>query len=275
MQSNFERALNWILLSEGGYVNHPADTGGATNFGITQKTYGAFLAARGIAERPVKNISKTEVRAIYEQEYAQKIQFNLLPAGVDYALLDFAVHSGVRRAAKTIQKIAGVPTDGIIGAQTLKALKQQPVEPLIEALCMERMAFLKRLKNWHAFKRGWTTRVIGKRAGYQSDDIGVLDRAIGLAMGAKDIPAPVLATEKADGAQKTSATLAHSKRIIISISGVLSTLGALNEQLLEIADFRNSITMALGNVPDAVWFLCIFAAFLAVIYTAFWDKQHD
>ena len=38
----FERALTFVLRWEGGYVDHPADPGGATNYGVTQRTYDAW-----------------------------------------------------------------------------------------------------------------------------------------------------------------------------------------------------------------------------------------
>lgn len=55
MKQTFEQALACVLASEGGYVDHPLDPGGATNRGITQAT----LA--GVRGRPV---DKAEVRAL-------------------------------------------------------------------------------------------------------------------------------------------------------------------------------------------------------------------
>lgn len=36
MQSNFEACLKEVLKHEGGYVDHPADPGGATSRGVTK-----------------------------------------------------------------------------------------------------------------------------------------------------------------------------------------------------------------------------------------------
>ncbi|HEX6053459.1 MAG TPA: glycosyl hydrolase 108 family protein, partial [Gemmatimonadaceae bacterium] len=61
--------LAFILDREGGYVNDPADPGGATNFGVTQAVFSAWLAKAGLPPRPVRDITRDEVRAIYERNY--------------------------------------------------------------------------------------------------------------------------------------------------------------------------------------------------------------
>lgn len=43
MDKNFEKGLKFVLAREGGYSNHPSDSGGETNKGITHKTYDALL----------------------------------------------------------------------------------------------------------------------------------------------------------------------------------------------------------------------------------------
>jgi len=40
--SAFETALPFVLRWEGGFVDHPADPGGRTNRGVTQRTYDAW-----------------------------------------------------------------------------------------------------------------------------------------------------------------------------------------------------------------------------------------
>ena len=125
MQGNFEQALHWVLQHEAGYVNLKSDPGGATNRGITQKTYDAYRRAKGVPVRDVRDIDDVEVRAIYREQYARPVWFDALPSGVDYALFDFAVNSGVSRAVKYVQRIVGVRQDGIMGNQTLSAIRAQ------------------------------------------------------------------------------------------------------------------------------------------------------
>jgi len=193
VRHNRDQVIGWIGLSEGGYVNDPRDPGGATDRGITQRTYDAWNDAQGRQRKPVRGISKAEAEAILSAQYLDTVQFDGLPDGVDYAVADYAVNSGPGRAAKVLQRVLGVPDDGVIGAMTLAALARRNPEEIITAVCVERMRFLRGLRTWDAFGRGWSVRVLGRHDGFQVDDIGVLDRAIMLARNAPLIPAPVVA----------------------------------------------------------------------------------
>lgn len=196
-RANFDRVQPWILAHEGGYVNHPKDPGGATNMGVTQRTYDAYRKRTGQARRDVRHISAVERDSIYRLQYWDKIMGDQMPAGVDYAVYDFAVNSGVYRASEYLQSIVGVRQDGIIGLQTLAAVEAMPAVEIIERLCRDRIAFMRRIRHrktnallWKTFGKGWTRRVMGRWEGVQEGDHGVIDRAVMLANQAQLIPAP-------------------------------------------------------------------------------------
>lgn len=181
MNRNFDRLLDWVLVHEGGYVDHPADPGGATMRGVTQRTYDAWRARRGIPRRSVRMIDDDELRQIYRGQYWDAIRGDQLPPGVDYAVFDFAVHSGPARSAKALQRAIGAAPDGIIGELTLQRLSEAAARPLIRTICEQRVAWMRTLSTWRTFGRGWQRRVMGQRDGAQEDDDGVIDRAMMLA----------------------------------------------------------------------------------------------
>ena len=162
MNNNFEKALALVLEHEGGYVNHPKDPGDATNRGVTQAVYDAYRKMRGRGRQSVKFITDEELRAIYKFQYWDKVQGDFLPSGLDYAVFDFAVNSGVSRAAKYLQAVIGVAQDGQIGARTLAAITSPT--STINALLDRRVGFLRNLKTFMTFGKGWTRRVQGVRA---------------------------------------------------------------------------------------------------------------
>lgn len=159
MRDNFAACLSFVLRSEGGYSDDPADPGGATNHGITQATFSAWLHRHGSADRSVRTVTPDEVSAIYRADYWDAVRGDDLPAGVDYAVFDFAVNSGVSRAAIYLQEIVGVDPDGKIGPLTLAAVAKDDPTYLITKLCAMRLGFLKRLSTWPRFGKGWTNRV--------------------------------------------------------------------------------------------------------------------
>lgn len=155
----FSRSLPLILAHEGGYVNHPADPGGATMKGVTQATYDGWRSKQGLAAQSVRNITADEIGAIYRRDYWDAVKGEDLPAGVSYAVFDFAVNSGVKRASRFLQKVVGTAQDGVIGPATIAAVKAIPPAKLIDQFCDDRMAFLRSLGTFSTFGRGWTRRV--------------------------------------------------------------------------------------------------------------------
>lgn len=156
----FEKLNAKLLQHEGGYVDHPRDPGGATNYGITQATLSAWRGKR-VSKSDVRNLTVAEALRIYRARYWDTVQGDLLPAGVDYAVFDFAVNSGPARAAKYLQRIVGASPDGIIGPMTHRAIKNSGLiaRQIAEKLCDARLAFMKRLRTWGTFGKGWGRRV--------------------------------------------------------------------------------------------------------------------
>ena len=182
--SNFRPSLTLTLAYEGGYVNHPRDPGGATNKGVTQAVYDAYRKYNGLKPQSVKLIVNTEVTEIYAKNYWRLVRGDSLPCGFDYAVFDFAVSSGVSRAVRYMQRLVGVADDGVIGLATLTAVEaaaRANEEAMIAQYCANRVAFLRSLKTFPTFGKGWMRRVVGTFDGVQVKDSGVIDYATGMA----------------------------------------------------------------------------------------------
>jgi lysozyme family protein len=181
--SNFRPSLSLVLAHEGGYVNHPADPGGATNNGVTQKVYDAYRDYMHLPRQSVKHILDSEVSDIYNKQYWRTIKGDSLPCGIDYAVFDFGVNSGISRAIKYLQRLVGFTgddIDGVLGMVTLAAVEAKCVEnteACIAQYCANRLVFLRSLRTFPTFGKGWTRRVIGYHVGVQKSDSGVIDYA--------------------------------------------------------------------------------------------------
>lgn len=163
MKDNFELALTEVLKSEGGYINHPQDPGGATNRGITQAVYDGWRTQHGIQRMSVRYILDSEVRSIYRARYWNAVKADDLPSGVDYCIFDFAVNSGPTRAAKYLQTAVGAAPDGFVGKDTLALALDANPSTIINAVCDARLTFLRGLRTWATFGKGWERRVTSVR----------------------------------------------------------------------------------------------------------------
>lgn len=163
--SAFDIALKLVLQMEGGRVDNPKDPGGRTNAGVTQRVYDAWRIKQGLPRRDVYLATLAEESAIYRHQYADPIRFDDLPPPVAYAVFDDAVNSGVSEAAKELQRALGCKADGAIGLLTLQACSGvNDLEGLVDKLCDARLSFLRRLKAFLTFGKGWKNRVAFVRA---------------------------------------------------------------------------------------------------------------
>ena len=166
MATRFHHCLAIVLGHEGGYVNHKSDRGGATNYGVTQKTYSRWLKDEGLPDRRVKEIQQHEVEAIYSL-YWKAAHCSYLPDGLDLLVFDMAINSGAKQAIKTLQRALGVDEDGICGRQTMDAVHEEMVAGNVEDLIREYIALrrdfyqalVRKDPSQGVFLAGWMNRL--------------------------------------------------------------------------------------------------------------------
>lgn len=150
---NFTEALQHVLKHEGGYVNHPDDTGKETNFGIT-----IAVARENGYLGDMRTIPMGVVESIYKRKYWDKVRADEMPESVRFALFDYAVNSGLGAAIRALQRVLGVADDGVLGPMTLAAAQAQSAG-LGARLNGYRLKFMTELKIWPTFGKGWARRI--------------------------------------------------------------------------------------------------------------------
>ena len=155
--------LDDLIHREGGYVHDPADRGGPTKYGITQRTLQTWRD-QVVTPTDVRRLTRDEARAIYRRRYVDAPGFATLPDPLRAQVIDNAVLSGPRQAVKDVQRaIGGVTVDGRLGPQTRAALRQQGVAAVHARLLQVRATRIGRLVQRAPaqvrFLRGWLTRI--------------------------------------------------------------------------------------------------------------------
>lgn len=167
--ANIQLLVPLILKWEGGYVDDPADLGGATNMGVTLSTW----ESAGYDKNNDGLIDKSDllllnrhdmVEHILRPHYWDRWQADrIISQSLANILVDWVWMSG-KRGIIIPQRLLGVTPDGIAGGQTLTALNghaspkelfgeiKQAREDYINDICIKRPAN-------HRFKKGWLNRL--------------------------------------------------------------------------------------------------------------------
>ena len=170
MTIDISNLINEVLSKEGGFVDHPADKGGPTNFGITQATLSRFLE-RVVTVDEVRTLDVQTARDIYELRYYRTPRIDKLPDAIQPFVFDCAVNHGPRRAIKFVQNVCNeagygpITSDGLMGPKTravADVCSSAMGEWMLLALIEERrMFYLKIVGNnpsQKVFLKGWLNR---------------------------------------------------------------------------------------------------------------------
>ena len=154
----------FILSWEGGYVNDPHDPGGATNKGVTLNTW----KHHGYDKNNDGKIDKEDIKLINENDAVYKILKPLFwdkckadqikDQSVANIIVDWVWGSGFS-AMKKIQGILGVKQDAVVGPKTIEAINNKNPEELFNAIWSARENYLRSLKNFNRYGKGWMNRL--------------------------------------------------------------------------------------------------------------------
>jgi lysozyme family protein len=146
--ANVDILLPFILKWEGGFVNDPADSGGATNKGVTIATWKRCGYDKDgdcdIDVADLKLITNNDVRnRVLKPAYWDRWKAdNIHSQKIANILVDWVWGSG-KHGIVIPQRLLGVNPDGIVGDKTLSAVNFADPDQLFDAIYNARVKFLK------------------------------------------------------------------------------------------------------------------------------------
>ncbi len=177
MSEAFNTAMEKTFIWEGGESDHPDDSGGHTNFGITWRTL-----KRWNDRTDVENLTKEEAKKIYNAFYWVPLKCNKFKDFIAYELFDAGVNCGMRTSSKFLQHALNflnlngklypdLKVDGKIGDKTINAYKvlikrgnMHEAIFIYEAIKGERYHYYRSViwfkKKLEIFFRSWLRRII-------------------------------------------------------------------------------------------------------------------
>lgn len=166
--ANFEGFAGKVLRLEGGFVNHPADKGGPTKYGVilsTWKQYGYDKDHDGdIDAEDIRALTEDDARYIAKKVFWDFFQADfILNQSIAEFIVDWGYNSGRVTVAKKVQKLLGVPADGLIGVQSLNAINCADQQNIFDALKVSRRMYIDSIvesnPSQRVFYTGWIKRI--------------------------------------------------------------------------------------------------------------------
>jgi len=154
--ADFEKAIEKVLMWEGGLTDDKNDSGGLTKFGISHTAY---------PNVDIANLTIDEAKKIYKRDYWDKIKGDEIQGqAIAEVIFDFGVNAGVETAVKTAQRICRISDDGVVGDKTISALNNVKESVFMPLFIIERIRhyinICKRKPSQRVFLVGWIDRTL-------------------------------------------------------------------------------------------------------------------
>lgn len=166
--ANVYKLAPFILKWEGGFVNDPADLGGATNMGVTIGTWKSCGYDKdGDGDIDVDDLHlltrEDVVKRVLKPHYWDRWKADRIKSqSVANLVVDWVWASG-KNGITGVQRILGVSVDGIVGEKTLAAMNGRNARELFADIKRARISFIegiiKRDPSQMVFKKGWLSRL--------------------------------------------------------------------------------------------------------------------
>ncbi len=153
----------FILRWEGGYVNDPDDSGGATNKGITIATFRHYYGTNATIKQ-LQALTDEQWMHIFLCGFWNPFKAdNIANQSIANICVDWAWASGTGTAIREVQALLGVAVDGIVGAKTLAAINNANQRHLFAKIQSARLRFVdavvRRSPRKKKFLNGWRRRI--------------------------------------------------------------------------------------------------------------------
>jgi lysozyme family protein len=140
----------FFVLIDGAWGIDPNDHGGETKWGIAKKYY---------PNLDIKNLTLADATKIYERDYWKRYNCERVPKHLRYLFFDCTVNQGGGFSTRTLQKLAGVNQDGVIGIITETAAQSVTVSAYCNARRQRYLDIIKADATQQKFKDGWMNRI--------------------------------------------------------------------------------------------------------------------
>lgn len=157
---NFDLAFKLLIGHEGELSLDPKDRGNwttgiigrgelkGTKYGISAMTY---------PHLNIQALTLEQAKDIYRVDFWK--QTDDLPDAVRFDFFDGAVNSGYVQSVKWLQCAADTAADGIIGKNTLLAVRMADPQKLAKRYNGHRLLSMTAMKGWENFNKGWAIRI--------------------------------------------------------------------------------------------------------------------
>lgn len=149
----FDKAIDFTLQWEGGYVWDKDDSGGETKFGVAKRYH---------KDLDIINLTLEQAKEIYYRDYWLPASCDDFGQSAAICLFDASVNCGLHRAVQFLQRAINVLDDGILGSKTIKATESLSDVHIALSIIEQRKKYycLKVTENpvKSKFLKGWINR---------------------------------------------------------------------------------------------------------------------